>query len=133
MRGLLLWACFTLKQSILALQPPAVTTEAAVAGNYSVAGYEQPQRVAGTGARYGARVAVELDGQFGVAARLPHWDLLQSAPYLLLEDGATHIQRQLRSPLRFIQLRQYLAQPVAQAKVILLQCCGRKALLQFCL
>src|SRR3989338_8212665 len=127
------WLGFLLKQRRFARQAPAVAAEAAVAGDHPVAGYQQAQWVAGTGASHGAWTAAKLRSQFGVVTRLPQRNLLQGAPHLLLKCRAANIQRQLGGALRFADLRQYLAQAISQAGVIHMQFGGGKALLQFTL
>ena len=96
-----------------------------------MAGHQQTQRIAGAGAGYGAWMAAQLCGQFGVVTGLPRRDLLQGAPDLLLKDRAANIQRQLGCALRLADLCQHLAQAIAQAWVIRMQLCCGKALLQF--
>ena len=92
---------------------------------------QQGDGITGAGARHCARVAVQLAGQFGIAARLSAGNILQRLPDAQLKRRAAYVQWQMGGALRFCELLQHLLQPVTQARGILFELRCGKALLQF--
>ena len=85
------------EQRALALDPPAIAGQLAVAADDAVARHQQRQLVAGAGLRDGAHRLrpAERGGDLAVGRGPPRRDLLQGAPDQRLEGGAADVERQI--------------------------------------
>lgn len=90
-------AGFTQKESPLSLYSPAVTRKVAVGANDAVAGDGDCQGVgrAGTGDRADCGGQADLSGDLRVTRCCARRDFLKSLPNLLLEGGASDVEREV--------------------------------------
>src|SRR3954469_24456060 len=102
---------FLRQQSLLALDAPAVSAEAAVLAHHAMAGHDRRDRIGGAGAGHGAGRAWSLQTlrNLFIAAGLAEGDLLQLLPHADLEGGGLEIKGQLQPALLAAQEVEHLA------------------------
>src|SRR3984957_4243606 len=91
----------------LALQPPAIATEAPVAAQHAMARHQHGDAIGGAGRCRGAHGlgCADAGRQFRVADHIALGYLQQESPYTYLKGGAAQVERQSRARSAALYMR----------------------------